>query len=180
MSEEFGSDFITIVDDDGQEFELEVLDTMDYNGEIKSIVGGIGEKTESLAFNRATMAKRQPGSCIKPITTYGLALYSDHIHWGSIYKDSPIKLDDGKEWPENYDYIWRRTNMFIFEALRQSRNTVPAQLCQQLSRQAVFEFATKNLSVDLVDATEDGATDIAYAYLRYITHKPCKCLSSLR
>lgn len=32
MSEEFGSDIITIVDDDGQEFELEVLDTMDYNG----------------------------------------------------------------------------------------------------------------------------------------------------
>ena len=33
MSEEFGGDFITIIDDDGQEFELEVLDTMDYNGE---------------------------------------------------------------------------------------------------------------------------------------------------
>lgn len=32
MSDDFGSDFITIVDDDGQEFELEVLDTMDYNG----------------------------------------------------------------------------------------------------------------------------------------------------
>ena len=33
MSEEFGSDYITIIDDDGQEFELEVLDSMDYNGE---------------------------------------------------------------------------------------------------------------------------------------------------
>ena len=33
MSEEFGADFVTIVDDDGQEFELEVLDSMDYNGE---------------------------------------------------------------------------------------------------------------------------------------------------
>ena len=33
MSEDFGADFITIIDDDGQEFELEVLDTMDYNGE---------------------------------------------------------------------------------------------------------------------------------------------------
>lgn len=33
MSEEFGSDFITIVDDEGQEFELELLDTMDYNGQ---------------------------------------------------------------------------------------------------------------------------------------------------
>ena len=33
MSEEFGSDFITIIDDDGVEFELEVLDSMDYNGQ---------------------------------------------------------------------------------------------------------------------------------------------------
>ncbi len=33
MSEEFGSDFITIIDDNGEEFELEVLDSMDYNGE---------------------------------------------------------------------------------------------------------------------------------------------------
>ncbi|MBR5343165.1 MAG: DUF1292 domain-containing protein [Oscillospiraceae bacterium] len=34
MSEAYGGDFITIIDDDGQEFELEVLDTMDYNGEV--------------------------------------------------------------------------------------------------------------------------------------------------
>ena len=33
MSEEFGSDFITIIDEDGQEFELEVLDTMEYKGQ---------------------------------------------------------------------------------------------------------------------------------------------------
>lgn len=32
MSDEFGSDFITIVDDDGEEIELEVLDEMEYNG----------------------------------------------------------------------------------------------------------------------------------------------------
>lgn len=32
MSEEYGSDYITIVDDDGSEFELELVDTMDYNG----------------------------------------------------------------------------------------------------------------------------------------------------
>ena len=32
MSEDFGNDFLTIVDDDGQEFELEYLDAMDYNG----------------------------------------------------------------------------------------------------------------------------------------------------
>lgn len=32
MSDDFGSDFVTIVDDDGQEFELEVLDELDYKG----------------------------------------------------------------------------------------------------------------------------------------------------
>ena len=33
MSEEFGNDMVTIIDDDGNEFTLELLDTMDYNGE---------------------------------------------------------------------------------------------------------------------------------------------------
>ena len=32
MSEGYGSDFITIVDEDGTEFELEVLTTLEYNG----------------------------------------------------------------------------------------------------------------------------------------------------
>ena len=32
MSDQFGSDFITIVDEDGTEYELEVLTTMEYNG----------------------------------------------------------------------------------------------------------------------------------------------------
>ena len=33
MSGEYGSDFISIVGDDGEEFELEVLDSMDYKGQ---------------------------------------------------------------------------------------------------------------------------------------------------
>ena len=32
MSDEYGSDFITIVDEDGTEFELEVLTTLEWNG----------------------------------------------------------------------------------------------------------------------------------------------------
>lgn len=32
MSEDFGSDFMTIVDEDGSEYELEVLSTLEYNG----------------------------------------------------------------------------------------------------------------------------------------------------
>ena len=33
MEDQYGSDFITIVDEDGTEYELEVLSTVEYNGE---------------------------------------------------------------------------------------------------------------------------------------------------
>ena len=32
MSEEFGPDFITVTDEDGNEFELEMIDTLEHNG----------------------------------------------------------------------------------------------------------------------------------------------------
>ena len=33
MEDQYGSDFMTIVDEDGTEFELEVLSTLEYNGQ---------------------------------------------------------------------------------------------------------------------------------------------------
>lgn len=33
MSNEYGSDFMTIIDEDGTEYELEVLSTLEYNGQ---------------------------------------------------------------------------------------------------------------------------------------------------
>jgi uncharacterized protein YrzB (UPF0473 family) len=32
MSEEFGPDFISVTDEDGNEFELELVDTLEHNG----------------------------------------------------------------------------------------------------------------------------------------------------
>lgn len=34
MSEEFGPDFITVTDEDGNEFELEHVETIEYNGQV--------------------------------------------------------------------------------------------------------------------------------------------------
>ena len=44
--EDFGSDFITIVDEDGTEYELEVLSTLEYNGETYMAVVPAGESLE--------------------------------------------------------------------------------------------------------------------------------------
>ena len=47
--EDYGSDFITIVDEDGTEYELEVLSTLDYNGSTYlAVVPASGEETEDL------------------------------------------------------------------------------------------------------------------------------------
>jgi len=46
MADQFGSDFITIVDEDGQEYELEVLSTLDYDGNTYMAVIPAGEHAE--------------------------------------------------------------------------------------------------------------------------------------
>ena len=48
MTDNYGSDFITIVDEDGTEYELEVLSTLEYNGDtyMAVIPAGMSEEEE--------------------------------------------------------------------------------------------------------------------------------------
>ena len=48
MDDLFGSDFITIVDEDGTEYELEVLSTLEYNGCSYLAVVPAGESLDEL------------------------------------------------------------------------------------------------------------------------------------
>ena len=46
--DQYGSDFITITDEDGQEYELEVLSTLEYNGETYLAVIPAGDTLEEV------------------------------------------------------------------------------------------------------------------------------------
>ena len=46
--DQYGSDFITIVDDDGNEYELEVLSELDYNGCTYLAVIPAGQSSDEL------------------------------------------------------------------------------------------------------------------------------------
>ena len=48
MADQFGSDYMTIVDEDGEEYELEVLTTMDWNGStyLAVIPAGMDDESE--------------------------------------------------------------------------------------------------------------------------------------
>ena len=49
MSDLYGSDFMTIVDEDGTEFELEVLSTLEYDGNTyMAVIPAGAEETETL------------------------------------------------------------------------------------------------------------------------------------
>ncbi len=144
------------IDNDGETDEVlphVAFTALRYDGSVMATVGQWGEKTHSLVTNYAVHDKRQIGSTIKPISTYGLALETDEIHWGSLYRNSPlpdVKDDAGNPWPFNYgraagDGAYHP----IYYYLQQSFNTVPAQLCQNLTPESVYEFSTEKLGLDL-------------------------------
>ena len=51
MADNYGSDFITIVDEDGTEFELEVLTSIEYNGSTYMAVTLAGNEDEDLEIS---------------------------------------------------------------------------------------------------------------------------------
>ena len=48
MENQYGSDFITITDEDGTEYELEVLTTLEYNGDSYMAVIPAGQEDAQL------------------------------------------------------------------------------------------------------------------------------------
>ena len=63
MEDQFGSDFITIVDEDGTEFELEILSTLEYNGNtyLAVIPAGMEDETEELEVSILKSVEEEDG-----------------------------------------------------------------------------------------------------------------------
>ena len=143
---------------------------MDYEGHILGLVGGKGEKTNTLSFNRATQATRSPGSAIKPLASYGQALEYDLINWSTVLNDSPVKKDDeGNDWPKNYERDYRG-NMTIMEALRISRNTIPVKILQQLTPEKSLEFMRTKLGFTTLDDRDCALAPLGVGSLTYGVH----------
>lgn len=120
------------------------MTVVDYNGHVKGIVGGIGEKTGKRGLNRATSAKRQPGSTMKPIAAYAPAIEQDIIHYSSIVNDTKTNYNGWT--PVNwYKSYWG--NITVQYALERSVNTIPVYLVNKMGPQTSFDFLTKKLGI---------------------------------
>ena len=63
---------------------------LDYNGDVKAIVGARGEKNANRIQNHASQSRRQPGSAIKPLSAYGLAVELGVIEFSTPVTDEPM------------------------------------------------------------------------------------------
>jgi penicillin-binding protein 1A len=109
---------------------------LDGQGAVKALVGGRSYKRSQ--FNRATKAKRQPGSAFKPFVY--LAAMENGYRPDSVEVDEPIRI--GNWTPENYrgKYLGPVT---LETAFAQSLNTVAARLGTDVGIGKVIDAAER-------------------------------------
>jgi len=97
-----------------------------HNGALAAMVGGFSFAGNK--FNRATQARRQPGSSFKPFIY--AAAFDKGYNPASIVLDAPVVFRDrrGKTWSPQNDGGGFRGPMRLREALVQSRNLVSVRL----------------------------------------------------
>jgi len=108
-------------------------------GRIVAMTGGREMALEG--FNRATQARRQPGSSFKPYVYAAALLHGRRID--DIVVDGPIALPagGGKTWsPKNYDGGYAGS-VSLKTAMARSLNTVAVRLTMETGPEAVAEIA---------------------------------------
>ncbi|HEV2552921.1 MAG TPA: PBP1A family penicillin-binding protein [Bosea sp. (in: a-proteobacteria)] len=110
--------------------------SMANDGGIRALIGG-RDYTRS-QFNRATAAKRQPGSAFKPFVY--LAALEKGLTPDTIRDDSPVSF---KGWePENYSRSYRGP-VTLQTALAHSLNTIAARLISEVTPKEVIRTAQR-------------------------------------
>ena len=113
-----------------------------YTGRVLALNGGFSFKKSE--FNRATQAKRQPGSAFKPFV-YALALENNYTPT-SLVLDAPLVLDQGddlKLWkPENYGKKFYGPST-IRTGLEKSRNLMTVRIAQDLGLDKIIDYSKK-------------------------------------
>ncbi len=116
-----------------------------YTGRVLALSGGFSFKQSE--FNRATQAKRQPGSAFKPFV-YALALENNYTPI-SLVLDAPLVLDQGddlKMWkPENYGKKFYGPST-LRVGLEKSRNLMTVRIAQNLGLEKIVNFS-KDLGI---------------------------------
>lgn len=134
---------------------------MDYhNGHVKALAGGRGEKIGNQTFNRATQAKRQPGSTFKVLAAYLPAIDTMGYTLATVIDDVPFTVSTGggsyspKNWYKGY-----RGLSTVRLAIRDSMNICAVKTIYDIGPQTGYDYLLNLGFTTLVDSEMvDGKT----------------------
>ena len=119
---------------------------------------GFGEKTTSRGFNRATQAKRQTGSSMKPIAILAPGIEEKVITASMVFDDTQTTFNDGSEEgysPENYDgYLG---NITVRRAVESSQNIPFVYMMELLTPKKSIDYLEKMGVTTLTEKDENLA-----------------------
>ncbi len=153
----------------GQQLQSAIVIVDNRTGDIVAMAGGVGEKDTFDAWNRATDAKLQVGSSMKPLTVYAPAFELGVINPVTVVDDLPISYNDKNPFPLNdsRQYHSART---IWRGIVSSVNAVSVNTLDTIGLQYSYNFAKNKFGIStLVDSytTANGSvlTDMGYSPL---------------
>ena len=145
MEKEFEKNKYRLKSANGEDTAQAAMVMVDHkSGYVVGCVGGLGEKTESRCFNRATQGIRQTGSSSKPIAVLIPALSEKIITPVSMYEDKATMFIDynGEEYmPTNYND--ELGNITVRRAVESSQNIPFVKIMEQLTPSVAIKYLKK-------------------------------------
>lgn len=151
----------------GQDLQSAIVIKDNRTGDIVAMSGGFGAKEGFDDFNRATDARRQTGSSIKPLTVYAPAFESGAANPATVITDLPFDYSNGA-YPLNdtRTYSFART---ILSGVTNSVNAVAVYTLDATGLDYSFHFGKDLLGLEgLVETYDSGygiMSDIGYGPL---------------
>lgn len=150
--------------DDGSYPEASCVIIDANTSDVLAIVGGLGKKESNRIFNRATQAKRAPGSVLKPLSVYAPALEENLITYSTIFDDTPISSLNGSPWPKNSPNRYNGL-MPISYAVEHSTNTVAVKVLEKLGIDKSYDYLTAKFKLNLDNKNDKSLSPLALGQL---------------
>lgn len=142
--------------------EISIVMTDVTSGAVCAIVGSSQKKEESLVYNRATDAVRQPGSTIKVIGEYAALIDTQKATLGTVIADEPYEYSNGTKLSNSYGTFYGMTT--IRDAIKTSSNVVALKAYQMAGEEKVFDYLDKFGITTLTDQDRNEAAAIGGTY----------------
>ena len=136
-----------------QQLQSAIVIVDNATGDIVAMAGGVGTNKEHFGFNRATQAKLQSGSSIKPLTIYAPGFQQGTISPATVIKDLPMEYKNGP-WPKNDNrkYSYTRT---IYSGITSSVNAVAANTLKLIGDTYAFNFGKDDFGLSTMRNPDD-------------------------